>query len=107
MKLPFSAVTFSIVFCFAYAAIYWFNQPLFLYYPMTGAFTWGSAALKDSGPGMAWYGLMANALIASFVLALAVPDRVSGRIFRNYLWVFPVGTMLICAYLLRNFFLQG
>ena len=107
MRARFSPVSFAVVYCCVYAAAYWFNYPLFLYYPLHGDFTWGPVVMKNAGPAMVWYGLMADALIAATVLALVIPDRVFDRLFRNYLWVFPSAAMLICAYLLRNFFLQG
>ena len=103
--MKFSPVTFSLVFALAYAAAFWFNQPLFLYYPLHGDFTWGAAVKPNAGPAMAWYGLMADSFIAASVLALIIPDRVVDRLFRNYLWLFPCAAMLICLYLLRLFFL--
>jgi hypothetical protein len=106
--MKFSPVTFSLVFALAYAAAFWFNQPLFLYYPLHGDVTlgpFGAAALKNAGPAMAWYGLMADAAIAATISAFLVPGKILERFFRNYLWLFPVAAMLICAYLLRNFFL--
>jgi hypothetical protein len=105
MNSRFSPITFAIVFSCAYALAFWFNQPLFLYYPLYGDFNWGPAVMKNAGPGMAWYGLMSDALIAATVLALIVPDRIFDRLLRGYLGVFPLVAMLVCVYLVRNFFL--
>jgi hypothetical protein len=108
MKLRFGPITFMIGFCCAYALAYWNNVPVFLYYPLHGDFAFGLHPLpKTAGPGMAWYGLMADAGIVATLLALVIPDRLADRVLRNYFWLFPCGAMLICVYLLRQFFLQG
>ena len=105
MTLRFGPVTFAIAFCCTYAAAYWFNLPLFVYYPVRGLFTWGTVILKNAGPGMVWYGFMADSLIVATLLALIIPDRLPDRLFRNFVWVFPCAAMLVCVYLLRPFFL--
>ena len=107
MTARFSPATFAVVFSSAYALAFWFNKPLFLYYPLHGDVTFGAVALKDAGPAMAWYGLMADALIAASLLSVLIPDRVTDRLLRNYLWLFPSAAMLVCVYLLRNFLLQA
>jgi hypothetical protein len=105
MKLRFSPITFTVIFCCAYVLAFWFSRPLFVYYPLHGDFTWGSTIMKNAGPGITWYGLMSDALISASILALMIPDNVLDRLFRNYLWLFPCAAMVTCAYLLRNFFL--
>jgi hypothetical protein len=104
MKLPFAPTIFAIAFSITYAAAYWFNLPLFIYYPEHNIATWGTTVLKNAGPGMVWYGFMADSLIVATLLALLVPDRLADRLFRNYVWLFPVAAMLVCVYLLRVFF---
>jgi len=52
---------------------------------------------------MAWYGLMANAAIFAGIVTAVIPPRLSERLTGNYLWVFPVGSMLVSVYLLRRF----
>ena len=108
MKLRFGPIGFMIGFCCAYALAYWNNLPLFLYYPLHGDFALGLHPLPAAaGPGMAWYGFMADAGIAAVILALVIPDRLFDRVLRNYFWLFPCAAMLTCVYLLRLFFLQG
>jgi hypothetical protein len=104
MKLKFSPATFVVAFCILYALVFFLDFPLFRYYPLHGDFNWGKTVLKGVGPAMAWYGLMANAAIGATVLAVVIPDRVLERGLRNYVWLFPVATMLVCAFLLRKFF---
>jgi hypothetical protein len=105
MKLRFSPITFMVVFCCAYALVFWLNKPLFLYYPQIGVLHWGPTRLNGAvGPLMAWYGLMADAAIAAIIPAFLIPNHFLDRILRNYFWVFPCGAMLVCLYLLRVFF---
>jgi hypothetical protein len=105
MRLAFSPVTFAIAFSLTYAAVYWFNLPLFVYYPLHGFASFGPVMLKNAGPGMVWYGFMADCFIVATILALVIPDRWPDRLFRNYLWLFPGAAMLVCVYLLRVFFM--
>jgi hypothetical protein len=100
----FSSATFMIIFCCAYVFVFAMNWPLFLYYPLHGDFNLGPHVQTGKGPAIAWYGLMADSAIAAFPAAVVIPDRLAHKAFRNYLWVFPVGAMLACAFLLRQFF---
>ena len=107
MRLRFGPVTFAVVFCIVYAAVFAANLPLFLYYPLHDQFAWGIAPLKGAGPGMAWYGFMTDAALVGGIAAVLLPDRFADRMFRNFLWLFPCGAMLACVYLVRPFFLNG
>ena len=102
-RLRFSPAAFMIAFCGAYAVVFALNSPLFLYYPLHGNFTWGRV-LKGAGPSMAWYGIMAKAAIVAVVAAICIPDRWLDRVFRRYLWIFPVAAMGTCIFLLRRLF---
>ena len=104
MKSRFAPATFVVTFCCAYIAVFALDWPLFQYYPLHGDFTWGNEKLTDAGPGMAWYGLLASAGIVATVAALCVPDRMIDGPLHNYLWLFPVGAMLGCVFLLRGLF---
>jgi hypothetical protein len=104
MKLGFSPATFLVAFCVLYALVFFLDFPMFRYYPLHGDFNWGKAVLKGVGPAMAWYGMMANATLGALLLAIVVPDRVLEPGLRNFLWLFPLATMLVCAFLLRHFF---
>lgn len=104
MTQRFSPAVFAIVFSAVYAASYWFNQPLFLFYPEHNLVTWGPKLTPNMGPGMAWYGFLANCFIVATPLALLIPNNLPDRLFRNWLFLFPVAAMLICVYLLRVFF---
>jgi hypothetical protein len=100
----FSAAAFTVAFCVAYVAVFALDLPLFRYWPLHGDWTWGRAALKDAGPAMAWYGLMANAAIAALLAAYIVPDALAVRLLGNRVWLFAVAAMGACLFLLRKFF---
>lgn len=104
MKPRFAPATFLIVFCCTYIGAFALDRPLFRYYPLHGNLSWGHPMLPHAGPAMAWYGLLADAVIIATLCALCIPDRLAAARLRNYLWLFPVGAMLACVYLLRIFF---
>ena len=106
MKPSFSPVLFSVAFCVAYVAAFALNAPLFSYYPLPGSFVWGSRALVDAGPSMAWYGLMSSAALVALPVAMIVPERWVLNRVRAGLWLVPCAAMLACAWLLRQFFLR-
>lgn len=102
-RFRFAATPFLIGYCCAYAVVFAMNWPLFVYFPLVGEWHWGAAeGLSGKGPGMAWYGLIASAAIAGGILAAVTPPSLSERLTRNYLWVFPVGCMLVSVFLLRQ-----
>src|SRR4051812_7915219 len=105
MKARFNPAVFAIAFSVAYALAFWFNAPLFMFYPTNGDLVWGRTLLPDAGPAIVWYGLMSDAAIAGLVLALIVPDRAVAGL-RNRIWLFPVAAMLASLYLLRIFFFR-
>jgi len=107
MKLQFGPIAFAAVFSLTYAAVFFFNLPLFQYFPQEAMFSWGRTIIPNAGPGMAWYGLMTDAALVALPLSFLIPDPFLDKIFRNYFWVFPCAAMLVCLYLLRNLFLIG
>jgi hypothetical protein len=94
---------FMVVYCCAYAFVFAKDLPLFRYYPLHRDFSWGSGVLSGIGPAMAWYGLMASAALFAGVAAVCMPGSLTARFSGKFLWVFPVGTMLISIFLLRRF----
>ena len=102
-RFKFAAGPFLILYCLGYAVVFAKDWPLFVYYPLVDEWYWGASALSGKGPGMAWYGLMANAAIFAGIVTAVIPPRLSERLTGNYLWVFPVGSMLVSVYLLRRF----
>ncbi len=104
MNGRFSPAAFLLVFCAAYMISFALDFPLFRYYPLHGDLSWGKASLSGAGPGMAWYGFMANALLAATSLALCIPESRIEKLLRNFFWLPPLACMAGCLYLLRNLF---
>ena len=99
-------MAFSAAFSCAYIWALTSNHPLFLYYPLHGDLRWGTHPLlasEASGPAMAWYGTIATAGLIAALVAICVPRRL-GETVAPYIWLFPVGAMLGCAFLFRRFF---
>jgi hypothetical protein len=101
----FSPITFALAFSIAYAVVFWFNLPMFLYYPQSGMFHLGPTPVANVGPGIAWYGLMSDAAVVALVAAFIVPNDIVDKPLRNFLWAIPVAAILVCLYLLRNLLL--
>ena len=102
----FSPVTFAVAFAIAYAVFFWFNLPMFLYYPQVGLLHWGWTAVPSVGPGMAWFGLMADAALIGLVAAFVLPRSLVERPLHNFVWVIPIIAMVVYAIILRNWFLM-
>lgn len=98
-------VTFASVYCVAYVAALAFHWPLFVYYPLVSEFSWGRGSIPDSGPAMAWYGIMATAALVALPLSVVVADGWITARLRGKLWLIPLVAMLACVYLMKAFFL--
>jgi len=98
----FSKVAFAVSYCVAYFVTLATNCPLFLYYPEVGRWRWSWQPLADSGPAMAWYGIMAMALIAGLFAGSIVPDRwwISRRLLIGAM--VPITAMAGCIYVMRT-----
>lgn len=97
---------FSAAFCGGYAWALATKHPLFLYYPLHGDFRWGMQPLLTfdaSGAAMTWYGIVATAGLIGALSAICMPRGLT-RALASYLWLFPLGAMVVCGLLLRRFF---
>lgn len=104
--MKFSPVVFGLVYLCVYVVVLAKDWALFIYYPQVGQFSWGWNRLAGIGPGMAWYGLMASAAAAALPVAAVVSDDKATNALRNCLWLFPLGAMLGCVYLMKHFFFR-
>jgi len=103
--------TFATVFAIATPVIYVIcdmqNWPLFTYHPGTNRIDLGwSAAVRDQGPAMYWYGWTATTLIGAAVLGLLatlLPERVVRRIPLSLTWIMPIVALPILIYSLKFF----
>jgi len=103
--------TFVTVFALATPIIYVVcemrNWPLFTYHPGTNRLDLGwSAAVRDQGPAMYWYGWTATMLIGSAILggiATMLPENVTKKIPLSLVWILPLAAVPILIYALRFF----
>jgi len=103
--------TFVTVFALATPIIYVVcemrNWPLFTYHPGTNRLDLGwSAAVRDQGPAMYWYGWTATMLIGSAILggsATMMPENVTKKIPLSLVWILPLAAVPILIYALRFF----
>jgi hypothetical protein len=103
--------TFALVFAIATPIIYVVcemrNWPLFTYHPGTNRVDLGwSAAVRDQGPAMYWYGWNATMLLVSGVLGLIatrLPESVVRKIPLSLVWILPLAAVPILIYALRFF----
>jgi hypothetical protein len=94
---------FMVAYCATYAFVFFMDWPLFRYYPLNGNFNWGPQIQKGFGPAIAWYGLVADALITAILVSIVFRDRAVTGLVKSYVWIFPVAAMLVSVYLLRVF----
>lgn len=100
---------FSAVFAVIYLACMYFNIALFSYFPRLHEWFWLTVTNPGpkSGPGMYWYGWIANAVIGASVIAtlsLLVPARVSDRAASLSSWAAPSAVILVLLFILRGWF---
>ena len=88
------ATTFSITGPVVYCVIQYFNWPLFTFHPATDRLVWGyEAARPGEGPNMLWYGWTATTILIAAALgliAMTLPERISGKIPLALVWIFPI-----------------
>ena len=103
--------TFATVFALATPIIYVIcemrNWPLFTYHPGTNRLDLGwSAAVRDQGPAMYWYGWNATMLIGSAILggiATMLPESITKKIPLSLVWILPLAAVPVLIYALRFF----
>lgn len=101
----FSPAIFSATYCVAYVVVLLLDAPLFLYYPEIGSLRWHWSPLPDSGPAMAWYGIMAVAAGAALIAALLIPERQMPQFALRSIWILPAAALFGCAFLMRKLLL--
>ena len=94
---------FSLAASIAYIAAYYFNWPLFRYFPETMRF--GLSAPPAPVQTVLWYGWLANGIIAGAIVALIVPKRLAARLSPDLLWQVPVVLVLAVLIYERRWFL--
>jgi hypothetical protein len=86
--------TFSISGPVIYCATQYFNWPLVTFHPATDRLVWGyEAARSGEGPNMLWYGWTLTTILLAAALgliAMMLPERVTGKIPLALVWIFPI-----------------
>lgn len=96
------ATTFSITGPVVYCVTQYFNWPLLTFHPATDRLVWGyEAARPGEGPNMLWYGwTITTILIAAGlgIIAMMLPERISGKMPLALVWIFPILTIPYVIY---------
>jgi|GraSoiStandDraft_41_1057321.scaffolds.fasta_scaffold5613278_1 hypothetical protein len=99
------SLIFSAVFAVTYSLCFYFNWPLFAYYPQVTEFHLSADLQSQLGPPILWYGWLATAALVSGVATAVIPKRLSGGLWPGLAWAIPGGVILaILIYEKRWFF---
>jgi hypothetical protein len=99
------SLIFSMLFAVTYALSFYFNWPLFAYYPQVNEFHVRADLQNQLGPPILWYGWLATAAIVSAVPAAIIPRGVVGRLWPGLAWAVPGAVIVaILIYEKRWFF---
>jgi hypothetical protein len=102
---PAARMIFSMVFAVSYALCFYYNWPMFAYYPQVGEFHLSAQLQTQLGPPILWYGWLATAALASAVAAVAVPRQVADRLWPGLAWAVPGGTIVAILIYEKRWFL--
>jgi hypothetical protein len=81
---------FSVTFGIVYTLAYFFNWPMFTYYPAIREWHLHALPGRSAGPAMFYYGWMATAAVSSAVLAVLVPRSFAEKLPAAVIWAVPV-----------------
>lgn len=84
--------TFSLTALFAYTLAYYFDWPLFRFYPASWQFS--ITPLPDSaGPPILLYGWLLIAALAGVLASIFVPRALAARMPPDLLWLIPIAAI--------------
>jgi hypothetical protein len=96
------AMTFSTFGPVIYCVCQFFNWPMFTYHPATNRLVWGYEGPRPGeGPNMLWYGWTATTILAAAavgLLAMMLPERITGKLPSALIWLFPILTIPYIVY---------
>jgi hypothetical protein len=99
-----ASTIFSMTFSVVYALCFYFNWPLFAYYPQVNEVHFNSQ-IEANGPPILWYGWLATAALASAALAVIVPRAVAGRLWHGWAWLVPGAVVVAILIYEKRWFL--
>jgi hypothetical protein len=100
-----ASLIFSVIFAVSYTLCFYFNWPLFAYYPQVNEFHLSTGLQSQLGPPILWYGWLATAAVVSVIPASVIPRGLSGRLWPGLAWAVPGAVIVaILIYEKRWFF---
>jgi hypothetical protein len=97
------ATAFSLSASITYTLAYYFNWPLFRYYPAVNQISW-HAQSPTAGASILWYGWLATAVLAGVVIAVVLPTHWVKRVWDDIQWSIPLGLVIaVLIYEMRWF----
>jgi hypothetical protein len=100
-----ASLIFSMLFGVTYSLCFYFNWPLFAYYPQVNEFHLSADLQSQLGPPILWYGWLATAALPSAVVAVFVPRSVAARLWFGLAWAVPGGVILALLIYEKRWFL--
>lgn len=94
---------FSLAALIAYTLAYYFDWPLFRYYPASGQFS--VTTLPDAaGPPILLYGWILTAALAGLIVCMLMPRALAARMPPDLPWLIPIAAIIAAfVYELRWF----
>jgi hypothetical protein len=99
------AMIFSITFSVVYSLCFYYNWPLFAYYPQVNEAHFSSQLMNTSGPPILWYGWLTTAALVSAAAALVLPRAISNRLWHGWAWIVPAGVVVAILIYEKHWFL--
>ena len=99
------AMILSTTFGVLYALCFYFNWPLFAYYPQVNEAHFSSQLLETNGPPSLWYGWLTTSALISTAAAMIVPRGISDRLWHGWAWIIPAAVVVAILIYEKRWFL--
>jgi hypothetical protein len=96
---------FTMLFVVSYSLCFYYNWPLFSYYPQVKEFHLSAQLQNQLGPPILWYGWLATAALVGGVVAVVVPRQLARRLWPGLAWAVPGGVILAILIYEKRWFL--
>ena len=98
------ALIFSATFGVVYGLCFYYNWPLFAYYPQVNEAHFSGQLVETLGPPILWYGWLATAGLVAVAAAYLVPRAVSDRLWHGWAWIIPAVVVVVILIYERRWF---
>ena len=99
------ALMFSLTFGVVYSLCFYYNWPLFAYYPQVNEAHLSSQLVETAGPPILWYGWLASAGLISAAVAYIIPRSISDRLWQGWAWIIPAAVVVAILIYEKRWFL--